>query len=520
VINVASNDRDWLPQRTDLTGTHLDPNNHPVWSEALELLADRDVVDDISLRCTPASSRHADLVWIGDSNGHEFYSALRQPPGATLVSPAPAGLTAAAATLARQITAQAIDVTQPVRRYVLTTSAGAMSFDIKRICHSDSTLSPCWMIFGQKMPEHDATCDGGDNARSSATNAVKLPKLSHWITALRDRYQRLARGDHHRKIFAQLADMMILVDLHTLALVELNQAAHHALGLSPSDVQHLTLSDVLPELQVTEIFTRLTDNPRMQRTTTLRCRTGDVVHVDISVTVVRTHRPLLCIVARDTSERQQAEQLQHEDRRRLLHIALHDALTSLPNRRYLYSQLPFIIKQLSAEPDMRLCVIYVDIDHFKLINDTHGHKGGDEVLRSVAGRLRDAVQRTDVVLRIGGDEFVVVAATNHDDQGADRLARRLHAAIETPIAFDDCSINTSASMGIAMFPQDGYDIEELLRNADKALYKAKQSGRRCHCFFTDLMDIGGTSSDANSDNGHANGQTVRHDKSTLQASLA
>ncbi|MGY4514992.1 EAL domain-containing protein [Lysobacter sp. HA18] len=183
-------------------------------------------------------------------------------------------------------------------------------------------------------------------------------------------------------------------------------------------------------------------------------------------------------VLRDVSEvRAMAE--------RMSHLAQHDYLTGLPNRVLLQDRLSQAIHQIGH--GAHGAVLFVDLDFFKTINDSLGHQAGDRVLQEVARRLAGVVDTEDTVSRQGGDEFVLLLTRLSDPSDAARVAERLIAAIEAPIDIDGRALHVSASVGIALFPEDGQDIRALTKQADTALYHAKQSGRGRYSYFTAVM---------------------------------
>jgi|UPI000685E020 diguanylate cyclase (GGDEF)-like protein len=171
---------------------------------------------------------------------------------------------------------------------------------------------------------------------------------------------------------------------------------------------------------------------------------------------------------------------------KIAHMAHYDALTDLPNRVLFRERLERALRAI--RPDQQLAVMYIDIDEFKAVNDALGHQIGDELLRAIADRLRTCVGDTDVAARLGGDEFAVIQTVVRDQTETMQLLAAIYQAIRRPI---DCSghlITTDASIGIAVAPADGLDIDQLLRNADLALYGAKSDGRRTYRFFETGMD--------------------------------
>lgn len=181
-------------------------------------------------------------------------------------------------------------------------------------------------------------------------------------------------------------------------------------------------------------------------------------------------------------EAQLLEKQQHLD-----HLAHHDQLTGLPNRLYLGAHLPDAIA--AAKKRLQpLAVLFLDLDRFKHINDTRGHETGDKLLREVAKRIRAAVRSDDVVVRMGGDEFVVVLAAIKSTEHVNETAARINAAMSDPVVIDGKPLVTTVSIGVSMYPQDGEDAGALLRHSDTAMYQAKDRGRNNFQVFSPVMD--------------------------------
>jgi diguanylate cyclase (GGDEF)-like protein len=181
----------------------------------------------------------------------------------------------------------------------------------------------------------------------------------------------------------------------------------------------------------------------------------------------------------DITERTRADE-------KIAHLAHFDGLTDLPNRLLFRTRLEQALQAL--RPDEQLAVLYIDIDEFKSVNDALGHPIGDELLKGVADRLRVCLNQADVAARLGGDEFAVIQTAIRDRAETTRLVDDIHAAIRQPFQCAGHLITTDASIGIAVAPGDGVDLDQLLTNADLALYGAKGDGRRTHRFFEAGMD--------------------------------
>lgn len=186
---------------------------------------------------------------------------------------------------------------------------------------------------------------------------------------------------------------------------------------------------------------------------------------------------------RDISKRKQEEQrIAH-----LTNLANHDALTGLPNRNLLRDRIGQVLVQ-ERRNGSRGVVLFIDLDHFKAINDSMGHDIGDSLLKEVAQRLVSNLRSQDTVARQGGDEFIVLMPSIANAQDAGTLAQKLLDALLLPYHFKSKALHVSASIGIAVFPDDGEDADTLLKHSDTAMYHAKESGRNNYHFFAPLMN--------------------------------
>jgi diguanylate cyclase (GGDEF)-like protein len=181
----------------------------------------------------------------------------------------------------------------------------------------------------------------------------------------------------------------------------------------------------------------------------------------------------------DITERTRSDQ-------RIAHLAHYDALTDLPNRALFLDKLGQEIKRIDRGG--KLAVLYIDIDEFKSVNDSLGHPIGDELLKAVAARLSRCVRESDIVARLGGDEFAVVQTAVESSTDVTDLVARIYQAIREPCECLGHQLAADASIGIALAPQDGTDLDQLLKNADLAMYGAKAEGRRTYRFFEPRMD--------------------------------
>lgn len=162
------------------------------------------------------------------------------------------------------------------------------------------------------------------------------------------------------------------------------------------------------------------------------------------------------------------------------HLALHDGLTGLPNRRFFLNRLNQVLSDTSSR-SANPCVLYLDLDGFKGVNDEHGHQAGDDLLRVVASRLAKGVRAGDMVARLGGDEFACLLENPLSREQLLQLAHKLYQAIAAPMTLGDLSLHIAPSIGLARCPDDACTAEKLLARADAAMYHAKHQHSRVEC---------------------------------------
>ena len=188
-----------------------------------------------------------------------------------------------------------------------------------------------------------------------------------------------------------------------------------------------------------------------------------------------------------TAIRLQIETAENErTKSEMIKLARYDFLTSLPNRVQLYDRIDQAVAMAKRHP-AKLAVLFLDLDRFKVINDTHGHAIGDKLLQSVADRLKSSVRNTDTVSRLGGDEFVLLLSEVNEDEALELKVENILAAVGAPYSIAGHELHIGATIGISIFPQDGDDSATLIRNADTAMYFGKKSGRNTYRFYAQEM---------------------------------
>jgi diguanylate cyclase (GGDEF)-like protein/PAS domain S-box-containing protein len=202
----------------------------------------------------------------------------------------------------------------------------------------------------------------------------------------------------------------------------------------------------------------------------------------IARTIHRDGQNHRLVVLRDITERRRAEA-------RIEYLARHDALTGLPNRSFLAERLEGMLA-LARRREVVAAILFIDLDNFKTVNDSLGHQAGDELLKEVAGRIKGALRDADIVARFGGDEFLIALGDLGAPGDATRVANKLLSVISAPLALGGRQIYVTPSIGISLFPRDGNEVDELIRAADSAMYRAKDSGRAGFQFYSPSLSEG------------------------------
>ncbi len=186
-------------------------------------------------------------------------------------------------------------------------------------------------------------------------------------------------------------------------------------------------------------------------------------------------------------KRQQEIIKRRQIEQQLIHDSLHDRLTGLPNRTLLIERIEFAIQHAKRHPDYLFALLFIDLDRFKIINDSLGHLMGDRLLITVAKLLQESLRDNDLVARLGGDEFVILLDGIHQLQDAIQISTRIQELLASPFDFEDRAVFTTASMGIVLSSTNYDNSEDLLRDADIAMYRAKKKGKDCYEVFDRAM---------------------------------
>ncbi len=303
--------------------------------------------------------------------------------------------------------------------------------------------------------------------------------------------------EQYRSLFDSNPLPMWIFDKDSTQLLEANATAVGEFGWNREDLPELTINDLLSEqehspVSLVELNWRLAGDPSgapaveaAESTAwagSMRFQTKSRHEVIVEVTLQRVNfagREARLLVAKDVTEQAAV----HEQ---LIHLANHDPLTGLPNRLLLQDRMRSALAKATRHGS-RTAMLCVDLDRFKQINDTYGHAAGDSCLREIAHRFRHRLRSVDTAARTGGEEFMIILDDIGTLRDAERVAGDLLFALSAPHMVDGAKIQLSASIGIALFPDDGDDTAQLWSMADTAMYRAKQSGGNCHIVYSHVF---------------------------------
>ena len=287
--------------------------------------------------------------------------------------------------------------------------------------------------------------------------------------------------------FENSGEAMLIAD-NKNRIVNINTAFTRQTGFSLDDVigknPKILSSGNTPLLTYQELWKALEENSFWQGELWDKKKNGQIYPKWIAISAIRNELGnVLFYIASfsDISERKESEA-------RIEHLAHHDILTGLHNRFNLENHIEHAIASSFREQQL-LAVLFIDLDRFKDINDSLGHHIGDQLLVNVASRLKGCIRESDIVARIGGDEFVIVLTGMNDNSQAAIIAEKILDKIGKPFDINGHELNTSPSIGISIYPNDGDNVDELLRTADVAMYHAKEHGRNTYHYFTESMFV-------------------------------
>jgi diguanylate cyclase (GGDEF)-like protein/PAS domain S-box-containing protein len=312
--------------------------------------------------------------------------------------------------------------------------------------------------------------------------------MSYALTQFQRREQWREGQDRNRLLAAALAstqDGVIVTDMHG-RIVSVNRAFTEITGYSEQEAIGQNTDFLRSDRQPADFHEAIRDHVlhdgRWQGELWSQRKDGVYQVLLNSVATVANEQGLpthLVTVFTDVTAKKEVEAQLKE----LAHV---DSLTGLPNRRVVLSQLKHAVAAASRRQH-KVAVLYIDLDNFKNVNDSLGHNAGDQLLLGVAQRLAQRTRRDDTLGRLGGDEFILVLETLRDGEDAGAVAQELLQLLASPFDVGPSEVYVQASIGISLYPDDGSEVEELLRDADSAMYQAKRAGRGTYRYYTEAL---------------------------------
>lgn len=298
------------------------------------------------------------------------------------------------------------------------------------------------------------------------------------------------REQHYRFVAENSGDVIWTMDTDSLRFRYISPAIASLSGYEPAELFALSLRQLLPDESWKQLRDGITASleawqrgdhgqTRCVIHSQLRHKQGHLVTIETVTTLhgsTSTRPDAILGVTRDVTERSAREEMMRR-------LAFYDPLTGLANRRLLQQRLKETLEQAPQQP---LALVFIDLDHFKPINDTFGHETGDLLLKLVAERMGECVREEDLVARLGGDEFVIMLPDT--DASALAVADKLHHCLHHPFQLEQQALRISGSIGVALYPDHGADPKTLMHHADQAMYQAKHHGRGRVCLFSTGQD--------------------------------
>ncbi len=284
-----------------------------------------------------------------------------------------------------------------------------------------------------------------------------------------------------RALINKSNDSMIVFDPLSGLVRDANQECCEQLGYSIEELQEKTVKDIDINMSDQTVWSEHVESVKKSGGQILEAiqkrKDGSCFPVEISVSYVELEQDsYMLAIIRDISERRKKDET-------IWHQANYDSLTNLPNRDMLQDRLGQQIKRLNK----KIAILCLDIDHFKDINDSFGHHSGDKLLIEIAKRIKNCTRDCDTVARLGGDEFAIVIDELEDSKYIEKITENILEALLLPIDLGIHKAFVSGSIGITIYPNDSQSTEELLKNADQAMYEVKNNGRNGYKYFTQYM---------------------------------
>ena len=297
------------------------------------------------------------------------------------------------------------------------------------------------------------------------------------ITHIKTEENQLREIEDRYKMLFQYANEAIFIQTESAGIIDANEKACEMFGYAIDELTGMDMFQLHPE---TEDSVAIYSNPYSYHNTPIEimglCKDGSELSLESSITpIVSGRQTLFMTIIRDITKRKKAEE-------KIRRLAMYDQLTGIPNRNLFFDRLNQSIHWAERYKQV-VAVLYIDLDQFKPINDTLGHQAGDFVLKEVTRRFKLCIRKSDTLARLGGDEFVIILKNVQKKKFAQMVAKKIIQSVNRAIKVSNRYCIVGASIGISVYPIDANSAEDLLQQADTAMYKAKDSGKNMCCFY-------------------------------------
>ncbi|WP_286264030.1 EAL domain-containing protein [Thalassotalea atypica] len=326
-----------------------------------------------------------------------------------------------------------------------------------------------------------------DLGKIVAFNEDGLPqRVTGSYTNITESKANMERAQYYGAAFEQTKDWVIIIDEH-FSKIRVNKSMAQVFGWQQEELSFKRNILGLSQERVsfyTRLFPKIRAKGHWRGEELITTPSGEQYHVIINISLSQGDHlessHFICVLTDITAQKFAENELRY--------MANYDHLTGLPNRTLLLDRISHAMEYSSRKANS-IALFFIDLDRFKQVNDSLGHDYGDLLLKEVTIRLNHNLRVDDTIARIGGDEFVVLLESYKNNNELSRIAQKIINALEQPVSLNSHDVSIGASIGISMYPEDSASSDELLRNADVAMYHAKQQGRNNYQFFTERMNL-------------------------------